>query len=297
MTTTAYTDIGRLITRDPAIRGGRPMVAGTGVTVQRIVGWYRLGLSPDKISTQVRHLSLAHELRWQLLQALAYSDRRVHELVELVDRPMNTVSYHLGQLRQHALAQEHRSAADARDVYSVDLDKLRHLYFAAGGAIHPSLDATEPEPSAGADTLSPTRILFLCTHNSARSQMAEAIARTCSKGRIESFSAGTEPGVVNPYAIRAMEAMGMDIRDQRSKHLDEFLGQNFHYVITVCDSAREACPVFPGDPARIHWSFPDPSAAEGSDAEKLRVFQETARQLTNRINHLLVLIDRKQRGA
>lgn len=240
---------------------------------------------------------LAHDLRWQLVSALAYSDRRVYELVELVGRPMNLVSYHLRQLREHELVAERRSAADARDVYySVDLEKLRHLYFAAGEALHPTLSTVEDEEPIEAEDLPPTRILFLCTHNSARSQMAEAIARLLGKGRVESFSAGTEPSVVNPYAIRAMRAMRIEIGEQRSKHMDEFADLTFDYVITVCDRAREMCPVFPGDPEQIHWSFPDPSAVEGTDAQKLKAFNETARQLTTRIHHLLILVGRRLKG-
>lgn len=241
---------------------------------------------------------LAHELRWQLVSALAYSDRRVQELVEVVGRPTNLVSYHLRQLREHHLVKEHRSAADARDVYySLDLEKLRHLYFAAGEALHPTLGhAQEPsETEAGQAGLMPTRILFLCTQNSARSQMAEAITRQMGKGRVEVHSAGTEPSRVNPYAVRCMEGHGIDISNQGSKHLNEYAGGTFDYVITVCDRARESCPVFPGDPERIHWSFRDPAAVEGTDEERLKAFNSTARELTNRIQHLLILIERKQR--
>lgn len=242
---------------------------------------------------------LAHDLRWQLVGALAYSDRRVQELVDLVGRPTNLVSYHLRQLREHHLVHEHRSAADARDIYySLDLDTLRHLYMEAGEALHPVLGHVDDEQMAQDETDAnrpPTRILFLCTHNSARSQMAEAITRQCGKGRIEAWSAGTEPSEVNPYAIRAMEARGIDMSGQRSKHLNEFTDQTFDYVITVCDRASESCPVFPGDPERIHWSFPDPSAAQGTDAQKLKVFKGTALQLNSRINHLLVLLERKHR--
>ncbi len=238
---------------------------------------------------------LAHELRWQLVSALAYSDRRVQELVEVVGRPTNLVSYHLRQLREHHLVKEHRSAADARDVYyRLDLEKLRHLYFAAGEALHPTLGQME-EPSETEVELPPTRILFLCTQNSARSQMAEAITREMGKGRVEVHSAGTEPSRVNPYAVRCMEGHGIDISNQGSKHLNEYMGGTFDYVITVCDRARESCPVFPGDPERIHWSFRDPAAGEGTEEEKLKAFNQTARELTNRIQHLLIFIERKQR--
>jgi ArsR family transcriptional regulator, arsenate/arsenite/antimonite-responsive transcriptional repressor / arsenate reductase (thioredoxin) len=243
---------------------------------------------------------LAHELRWEVVAALAYSDRRVQELVEILGRPMNLVSYHLRQLREHDLVSEHRSAADARDhYYSLDLEKFRDLYFAAAGALHPALDPAQEAEGDACEIdpvdLPPTRVLFLCTHNSARSQMAEAILRDCGGDQVEVHSAGTEPGQVHPYAVRAMQGIGIDISGHRSTHLNEFLGQQFDYVITVCDRARESCPVFPGDPERIHWSFADPSAVEGSETQKLAAFTSTARQLTTRIRHLTTLIERNRK--
>lgn len=117
-----------------------------------------------------------------------------------------------------------------------------------------------------------TRVLILCTANSARSQMAEGLLRHLAGERMEVFSAGSKPSVVNPYAIRAMQARGLDIRGHRSKHLNEYLSEPFDYVITVCDNAAETCPVFPGKPERIHWSFPDPAAVEGDDAKILASF-------------------------
>jgi arsenate reductase len=129
----------------------------------------------------------------------------------------------------------------------------------------------------------PVRVLFLCTHNSARSQMAEGILRHFGGARFEVYSAGTEPSGVNPLAVQAMHAAGIDISGQRSKGVSEYLGRDFDYVITVCDQANEACPVFPGDPQRIHWSFPDPSAVQGSDAQRLAAFERTARELTLRL--------------
>lgn len=117
-----------------------------------------------------------------------------------------------------------------------------------------------------------TRVLILCTANSARSQMAEGLLRHLAGERMEVFSAGSKPSVVNPYAIRAMQARGLDIRGHRSKHLNEYLSEPFDYVITVCDNAAETCPVFPGKAERIHWSFPDPAAVEGDDAKILAPF-------------------------
>jgi arsenate reductase (thioredoxin) len=129
-----------------------------------------------------------------------------------------------------------------------------------------------------------TRILVLCTHNSARSQMAEALLRSYGNGRFTVVSAGTEATRVNPLAVQAMKELGIDISGARSKHLDQFREQEFDYVITVCDAAAEACPIFPGSAERIHWSFPDPSAAEGSDEEKLSVFRAVRDDVAAQIN-------------
>lgn len=116
------------------------------------------------------------------------------------------------------------------------------------------------------------RVLVLCTANSARSQMAEGLLRTLAGDRLEVHSAGSLPSVVNPFAIQAMAQRGIDISAHRSKHLSEFLHTPFDYVITVCDNAAETCPVFPGPARRIHWSFPDPAAAQGSDEQILASF-------------------------
>jgi arsenate reductase (thioredoxin) len=129
----------------------------------------------------------------------------------------------------------------------------------------------------------PIRVLFLCTHNSARSQMAEALLAQIGGERFEVVSAGTEATRVHPLAIRAMDEVGIDISDARSKHLNEYFGQDFDYVITVCDSANESCPIFPGDPQRIHWSFPDPSAIEGSEDERYRAFERVRNEITMRL--------------
>jgi protein-tyrosine-phosphatase len=125
-----------------------------------------------------------------------------------------------------------------------------------------------PATTAADDAIRPGRrvqVLFLCTHNSARSQMAEGILRELGGDRIEAASAGTEVTRVHPLAVREMAERGIDISGHHSKHMDEFLGERFDYVVTVCDNARESCPIFPGDPERIHWSIPDPSAVEGDE--------------------------------
>jgi arsenate reductase len=131
------------------------------------------------------------------------------------------------------------------------------------------------------------RVLILCTGNSARSQMAEGLLRDMGAGAIDVFSAGTRPGVVRPEAIAVMAERGIDISGHRSKHVDEFKDQRFDYVITVCDSANESCPVFPGAPHRIHWSFPDPAAVEGAETERLAAFRAVRDDLSATLETLL----------
>ena len=116
------------------------------------------------------------------------------------------------------------------------------------------------------------RVLILCTGNSARSQMAEGLLKHLGGERFEVYSAGTHPSTLNPYAVLAMADIGIDIREQFSKSLNEFLQQEFDYVITVCDHAAEVCPLFPGPAHRIHWSFPDPAAVAGDHQAKLAAF-------------------------
>lgn len=126
-------------------------------------------------------------------------------------------------------------------------------------------------------------VLILCTGNSARSPMAEGLLRHLAGERVEVFSAGSKPSQVNPYAVRAMAARGIDISGQRSKHLGEFLNQPFDTVITVCDQAAETCPIFPGKAQRIHWSFADPAAVQGSDEEILASFERVRDELEARL--------------
>ena len=123
--------------------------------------------------------------------------------------------------------------------------------------------------------------------------MAEGILRSLAGDLVEVFSAGSEPGVVHPMAVRAMAQMNIDIGHQRAKHMKRFAGQPFDYILTVCDRVREACPVFPDDPKKIHWSFEDPAAVEGSERERHQAFQTTARELMTRINYLLLMIRRE----
>ena len=137
-----------------------------------------------------------------------------------------------------------------------------------------------------------TRVLFLCTHNSARSQMAEGLLRHLAGGRFEVMSAGTEATSVRPEAIFAMAELGVDISGQTSKTMEQYLGEPFDYVVTVCDDANETCPVFPGAENRLHWSFQDPSRAQGSDEERLEVFRTVRDEIQARISKELLAADR-----
>jgi len=119
-----------------------------------------------------------------------------------------------------------------------------------------------------------TKVLFVCTHNSARSQMAEGFLRRLGGDAIEATSAGTEPGELHPLAVEVMAEEGIDISGQHAKSVDDFVQQRFDYVITVCDDANESCPIFPNALHRLHWSFPDPSMAGGTHEERLAVFRQ-----------------------
>jgi protein-tyrosine-phosphatase len=239
---------------------------------------------------------IGHKVRWQLLQTLALTDMHVQELVDTVKQPQNLVSYHLRKLSQHGILREHRSIADGREIYySLDLERLRVSYFSIAGSLHPALDIDLDVKTQvkDFDPKAITRVLFLCTHNSARSQIAEAILRSRSDNRIEVHSAGSEPTEIHPFAIRALAEMSIDISGQSSKDIQQFLGQQFDYIITVCDRAKESCPVFPGDPIRIHWSFPDPADAEGTEEQRFKAFKETTIQLMTRVSYLLLMIKRQ----
>jgi len=131
------------------------------------------------------------------------------------------------------------------------------------------------------------RVLFLCTHNSARSQMAEALLRSRSRGRVEVESAGTEKTLVRPLALKALEEIGIDASAQTSKTMERFIDEQFDYVITVCDAANDACPTFPNAGAREHWSLPDPSKATGSEEQQLEVYRQVREELDGRVQGLV----------
>jgi arsenate reductase (thioredoxin) len=143
---------------------------------------------------------------------------------------------------------------------------------------------------ADGQTADRMRVLFLCTHNSARSQMAEGLLRNLAADRFEAFSAGTEATRVRPEAISVMAEIGVDISSQESETLERYLGEPLDLVITVCDDANESCPVFPGASARLHWSFPDPSKATGGYEERLHMFRNVRDEIRARIESELVRV-------
>ena len=133
------------------------------------------------------------------------------------------------------------------------------------------------------------KVLFLCTGNSARSQMAEAFLRKYAGDRYEVFSAGLEPTVVNPFTIQVMEEIGVNMSSHRSKHLDEYFGKvRFDYLITVCDNAEKKCPFFPGVGIRLHWPFDDPASASGNDTQMLAKFRQVRDQIDSRVREWLL---------
>ena len=138
----------------------------------------------------------------------------------------------------------------------------------------------------------PVRILVVCTGNSARSILGEAMFRHLGGELVEVHSAGTHPSVVNPLATRVLEEAGVATDGLRSKSVNDFLGQRFDYVITVCDDARDACPVFPGVHETMHWSYPDPAKAEGTDEQRLAAFRSVLTSMGQRIHSFLPLAER-----
>jgi len=255
---------------------------------------YKQGMNTHPVSADMaapRFLQLAgHPLRWRLLGELARSDRIVQELTGLVGEPQNLVSYHLGKLRLGGLVSARRSAADGRDTYyGLDLARVGGLLAAAGGALHPGL---RPGPSSRNDAPMEVsgRVLFLCTGNSARSQMAEALVRDRSGGAIEAFSAGSHPKPLHPNAVRVMRAkFDLDISSYKPKPLESFGGEPFDWVISLCDKVREVCPGFPGQPQTIHWSIANPATGESDDVTYPR-FEQVAIELETRIGFLLAMI-------
>jgi protein-tyrosine-phosphatase len=223
-----------------------------------------------------------HPLRWRLLAELALSDRRVRELTGFVGRRQSLVSYHLRRLRAAGVVSTRRSSADGRDTYyTLELGRFADLLAEAGAALHPGLRL---EPATPGPRMRPARVLFLCTGNSARSQIAEALLHELAGGTIRAVSAGSAPKPLHPNAVRTLRERGIDVSARHSKHLDTFRDERFDYVITLCDRVREVCPEFPGGPETIHWSIADPGAEPG---DSYLAFERTAAELETRIRFLL----------
>ncbi|MES9537806.1 ArsR family transcriptional regulator [Actinomadura sp. NPDC000600] len=245
----------------------------------------------------------AHPLRWGLLTALAGGDLRVRELMARVDAPQNLVSYHLRLLREGGLVTAVRSTFDGRDsYYRLDMDRCAQSLAGTGAALHPALNPAvlpglhpgldpallpglhpglrpaldpalhpAPDPEQGQIGARPADpddrprhgVLFVCTGNSTRSPIAEALLRHHTAGRVTTISAGTRPKpALHPRAVEVMrERYGIDIAGRLPRHLDTLRGHRFDYVVTLCDKAREACPEFGDRTRRIHWSTPDPATA------------------------------------
>lgn len=225
---------------------------------------------------------LADDTRWALVRALALSDYQVGELVALLDLPQNLISYHLGILRQAGLVQTHRSEADARVLYyGLERSALQAAYREIGAVLQ--LVASDTKPEAG------LLVLFVCTGNSARSQMAEAWLRHLSNGRITVRSAGTQPEGLHPLALACMAEVGIDIGYHQSKDLQSVIDLQPQLVITVCDRAREQCPDWQSAPIVLHWSIADPVLV-GDDA--LAAFRLVRDELRERISSLITGLPR-----
>jgi protein-tyrosine-phosphatase len=208
--------------------------------------------------------------------------------VQLVGKPQNVVSYHLAELRRTGIVHARRSSADGRDVYyRADLFRCRYLLGEAGLSLHPGISLAPVPPDEAQRQRPRPRLLFLCTGNSARSQMAEALVEHRSAGTVEARSAGSHPKPLHPYAVRVMAERGVDISGRPTKSLTRFTRNRFDRVITLCDKVREVCPEFPGLPIAAHWSIADPATAGDSDEATYAAFEAVADEIEGRVALLL----------
>jgi arsenate reductase len=193
---------------------------------------------------------------------------------------------------QRAAIDRQRADLDRLDSELTDLE----LTIQAAGRARRTKEATamstDSADSAGSATLAPIRVLFVCTGNSARSQIAEALLADFGGSDFSVFSAGTNPGSVNPYAVRVLDEIGIDWSGATSKSVTEFLGARFDYVVTVCDRARQTCPVFPGNHNTLHWGLDDPAEVEGADEAKLEAFRRTRTEISTRLRPFVELARR-----
>jgi protein-tyrosine-phosphatase len=232
---------------------------------------------------------IADPLRWQLLDELGRSDRRVGELCELVGKPQSLVSYHLRELRDGGLVSARQSAADGRDTYyQGNIGRCAELLGGTGAALHPAvrMACLEVDPPTTGRGRKP-RVLFLCTGNSSRSQIAEALLVHRTHGAFAARSGGSHPKPLHPNAVQVMAERGIDISGHRSKHLDRFTRERFDRVITLCDKVREVCPNFEGQPTSAHWSMADPAAEGPDDDTSYPAFVRTADEIETRVGLLI----------
>jgi protein-tyrosine-phosphatase/DNA-binding transcriptional ArsR family regulator len=230
--------------------------------------------------------ALGDHSRLAIVRALAEGDLRAGEIAEQLDLPQNALSYHLKLLRGVGLLRDRRSSADGRDIYySIDQERLAALYHLAGAALQPTSPLAHPGADRGRAGDAPIRILFLCTHNSARSQFAEALARRTGAGKMAASSAGDTPTDLHPLTKALLAEWGINPSGLTSKPVETFAGQPFDYVITVCDRVREHCPAFPGPARQLHWSIPDPTAAP--EAEQPAAFRAVRHEIDVRVRHFL----------
>jgi ArsR family transcriptional regulator len=226
---------------------------------------------------------LADDTRWKLIGALRYGDHQAGELAAQCALPQNLVSYHLGLLRLAGLVQAHRSDADARVFYyGLDLAGLQRAYQQIGAAL--------PLGGGAPGVMPATTVVFLCTHNSARSQIAEGWLRRLSTGRVTARSAGVEPTALDSLAVQVMAEAGVDIAYQRAKSLDAVRNDRPSLVVTVCDRAREACAPCLDAPIQLHWSIPDPVRTARDAADPLAAFRSARDELRVRVEGLLVVL-------
>ena len=226
---------------------------------------------------------LADAHRWRILQELSRSDLRVSELTDRLREPQNLVSYHLKALRDAGLVHAKRSAADGRDTYyRIEFDHCAELWRTAASVLQPGLQLAAA-PLAPTRLPRHVRVLFLCTGNSARSQMAEAMLRHQTDGRVDARSAGSHPKALHSNAVRVMAEYGIDISGATTKHLRRFARTRFDHVVTLCDKVREICPEFPSQPETAHWSIADPAFEGESATESYPAFVRTAEDIDRRV--------------
>lgn len=241
------------------------------------VRWYeQAGVLPaaDRRDNGYRSYAEADVARLRLVVALRRLGVTPREAGRLATLCLDQGAVDLGPGLGAALADQRAAIARQRE----DLDRLEGELIDLEQTIAAAGRARRKEPVPD-----PIRVLFVCTHNSARSQIAEALLQRYGGADFEVHSAGTEATQVNPFAVRVLADAGIDWSGARSKVITEFLDQRFDYVITVCDRARETCPVFPGSTNTLHWGLDDPSEVQGTDEQKLVAFHRTEQEVAGRL--------------